>query len=53
VAACCFIGYIIAGLLVKPLGFGGAVAVSLPVSLLLLLALLLALPRMSAARRRA
>jgi Na+/H+ antiporter NhaC len=47
VAACCFVGYIIAGFSVKALGFGGGVAVSLPVSAALLLTALLVLPKIS------
>jgi Na+/H+ antiporter NhaC len=44
VAAACFIGYIIAGL-TAPLGFGTSVLITLPAALLLLTALLFALPR--------
>ena len=43
-AAVCFIGYIVAGV-TAPLGFGASVLITLPTSLVLLLALLFILPR--------
>jgi Na+/H+ antiporter NhaC len=45
VAASCFVGYLIAGFSRESLGFGGMVAVSLPVSFVVLLVLLLILPK--------
>ncbi|MDR2796645.1 MAG: Na+/H+ antiporter NhaC family protein [Spirochaetaceae bacterium] len=52
VAGSCLVGYLIAGFSIKSLGFGGMVAVSLPVSLVMMLVLLLVLPK-AAARRPA
>jgi Na+/H+ antiporter NhaC len=44
VAVVCFIGYIVAGF-VAPLGFGASVLITLPVSIVLLLAALITLPK--------
>jgi Na+/H+ antiporter NhaC len=44
-ASVCFVGYIIAGI-TAPLGFGVSVGITLPLSLILLCALLLALPKL-------
>lgn len=49
-AASCFIGYLIAGFAIKPLGFGGMVAVTLPVSFAILVAALLVLPKLTGKR---
>jgi Na+/H+ antiporter NhaC len=43
-ASVCFVGYIIAGI-TAPLGFGASVAITLCVSLALLFALLITLPK--------
>jgi Na+/H+ antiporter NhaC len=48
VASSCLIGYLIAGFSAEPLGFGGMVALSLPISFAVLLVLLLVLPKVSA-----
>ena len=49
VAGVCFIGYIIAGL-AAPLGFAVSAAITLPISLVLLIASLLVLPKVLAAK---
>jgi Na+/H+ antiporter NhaC len=51
VAACCFVGYIIAGFSVESLGFAGMVAVTLPVSLALLLIALVVLHKLAVRQR--